>query len=75
MRRIARAVRNEDVIGFEFPGGMLDRLGLEDGDELFALEQDGGILLTKDKRYAEVRGAYDVLTVRYSNTLRDLADS
>ena len=75
MRYVVKVQRIGDEIGFVIPAEMIKRCGLKEGDELYPVKQDDGILLIRDKNFAETMGAYEVIAVKYRNALRALADS
>lgn len=61
-------------LGGTFPKAVLDKLNVGDGDTLFLVEKDDGILLTPyDPKFERVMEAYEDLSKRYRNTLRELA--
>lgn len=63
-------------IGATLPREMVDRLRIEEGDELTAVETDRGILLTPyDPEFEEQMAAYERGARQYRNALRELADS
>ena len=63
-----------ESIGCVFPEDVLDRLHVGDGDTLFLVERDGGILLTpRDPKFETVVEAYEDLSKRYPNALAELA--
>ncbi|MGH7477437.1 MAG: AbrB/MazE/SpoVT family DNA-binding domain-containing protein [Longimicrobiales bacterium] len=60
-------------VGVTLPRGMADRLHLETGDELFAIERDGGVFLTPyDPAFDSAMTAYDRFSRKYRNALRGL---
>lgn len=61
-------------LGGTFPKGVMERLKVDEGDKLFIIEKEDGVLLTPyDPKFAKVVEAYDDLSKRYRNTLRELA--
>lgn len=57
-----------------FPKELMDRLNVAEGDKLFVIEREDGILLTPyDPKFEKVLDAYEVLSRKYRNTLRELA--
>ena len=61
-------------LGSVFPKEMIERLKVAEGDRLFVIEHDDGVLLTPyDPKFGDVMEAYEVLRKRYRNTLRELA--
>jgi putative addiction module antidote len=75
MRDVVKVQRIGDELGIVLPPETVERFGLKEGDELYPVKQDDGILLTRDRKLADVMGAYGEVTARYPNTLRALADS
>jgi antitoxin MazE len=60
-------------LGGTFPKEVMDRLKVGEGDKLFIVEREDGILLTPyDPKFEKVMEAYDDLSKRYRNTLREL---
>ena len=56
------------------PREVVERLNVGDGDTLFIVEREDGILLTpSDPKLDKVMEAYGDLSRRYNNTLRELA--
>ena len=63
-----------DSLEGTFPKEVMERLKVGDGDTLYILEREDGILLTPhDPKFDRVMEAYDDVSKRYSNTLRELA--
>jgi putative addiction module antidote len=61
-------------VGTTLPKDMADRLHIEPGDRLLAVETDQGILLTPyDPLTEEALAIADRAAKRYRNTLRQLA--
>ena len=61
-------------IGATLPKDMADRLHVKAGDEVFAVETDGGILLTPyDPTFERAMAAYERTAAKYRNALRELA--
>lgn len=59
----------------DFPGEMITRLGLRDGDTLSIEEVEGGVMLRRvDPNFARAMEAYEVGARKYGNALRALAD-
>jgi len=56
------------------PKDMTDRLNLQAGDSLFAIETENGILLSPyDPEFQEVVEIYHSISREYRNALRELA--
>jgi putative addiction module antidote len=56
------------------PSEMMERLNVGEGDKLFIVEKDDGILLTPhDPVSAKVMEAYRQIAQKYGNALRELA--
>jgi putative addiction module antidote len=61
-------------LGGTFPKEVMERLNMKEGDELFVVEREDGLLLTPyDPKFEKVMEAYDVISRKYRNTLRELA--
>ena len=61
-------------LGGTFPKEAMERLNIGEGDKLFILVREDGILLTPyDPKFEKVMEAYGDLSKRYRNTLRELA--
>jgi putative addiction module antidote len=75
MRYVVKVQRIGDELGIVLPPEVVERFGLGEGGEFFVVKQDGGILLTNDKKLADVMHAYDEGAAKYRNALRALADS
>ncbi len=61
-------------IGATLPKDMADRLHVKAGDEVFAVETEGGILLTPyDPTFDKAMVAYERTAAKYRNALRELA--
>lgn len=61
-------------MGGTFPKEVMERLNMKEGDELFVVEREDGLLLTPyDPKFEKVMEAYDVISRKYRNTLRELA--
>jgi len=74
MERTIKLRRMGGSLGSTFPKGIMDRLKLEDGDEMFVLEDERGMYLTPfDPKFDKVMEAYEDLSRRYRNTLSELA--
>jgi putative addiction module antidote len=74
MERTITVRRMGGSLGSTFPKGAMERLNINDGDKLFFVEREDGILLTPyDPKFDKVMEAYEDLSKRYRNTLRELA--
>jgi putative addiction module antidote len=63
-----------DSLSVSLPREMTDRLGLQPGDRVFAIEMDGGVLLTThDPDSHLAMQAFDEVRRQYTHTLRRLA--
>lgn len=61
-------------LGGTFPKEVMERLKVEEGDRVFLVPQENGILLTPfDPKFESVMEAYEHLSKRYRNTLKELA--
>ena len=57
------------------PKAMTDRLNLSAGDSVYVVETEGGILITAhDPSFARAMEAGEMVTRRYQNALRELAE-
>ncbi len=62
-------------IGATLPKEMVERLHIEEGDELTVVETDDGLLLTPyDPSFDEAMAAYERGAKKYRNALRKLAE-
>ncbi len=64
-----------DELGIVLPPEAVERFGLEEGGEFFVAKQNDGVLLSADKKLADVMHAYDQMSAKYRNALRALADN
>lgn len=61
-------------LGTTLPKAMTDRLNLSAGDAVFAVETEGGILITPhDPHFAQAMETGERVSKRYQNALRELA--
>jgi putative addiction module antidote len=61
-------------LGATFPKEVTERMGVSEGDTLYLVEVDGEYRLTPyDPKFESVMEAYEHLSKRYRNTLRELA--
>lgn len=61
-------------VGATLPKDLADRLHVKEGDELFVVETDEGILFTPyDPQFAEAMDAYERTAGKYRDALRELA--
>jgi putative addiction module antidote len=68
-----RAVGNS--AGTTIPKAMLDRLHVGEGDKLYIVEVDNGILLTPfDPTFRDAMEAYEEGFATYRNALKELAE-
>jgi antitoxin MazE len=57
------------------PKELAERLAVKEGDHLFAVETEGGVLLTPyDPHFEEAMQAFETGRRKYRNTLRKLAE-
>lgn len=76
MRKRVTARKMGGSIGATLPKEMVDRLQIEEGDELTVIETDRGLLITPyDPDFDEAMEAYERGARKYRNALRELADS
>jgi putative addiction module antidote len=61
-------------LGGTFPKEVMDRLNVGEGDKLFLVEHENGVLLTPyDPKFEKVMKAYEIFSRKYRNALRELA--
>ena len=61
-------------VGATLPKDVAERLHVQEGDELFIIETDEGVLLTPyDPEFQEAMAAYKRTASKYRNALRELA--
>lgn len=61
-------------IGTTLPKDMVDRLRIQPGDEMFAVETEKGVLLTPyDPTFENAMKLYARFSRKYRNALRELA--
>lgn len=76
MKKRVTARKMGGSIGTTLPKEMVDRLRIEEGDELTVIETDRGLLITPyDPDFDEAMEAYERGARKYRNALRELADS
>ena len=76
MRKRVTARKMGGSIGATLPKEMVDRLHIEEGDELTVIETSRGLLITPyDPDFEEAMEAYERGARKYRNALRELADS
>ena len=76
MRQTVTVRMIDGELRITFPRGMLERLNVGEGDELFIVEEENGILLTPhDPALARAMEFYRYAAEKYANTLRELAKS
>lgn len=76
MRKRVKARKMGGSIGATLPREMVDRLHIEEGDELTVVETSRGLLLTPyDPEFEEEMDAYERGARKYRDALRELADS
>jgi len=69
---VLRAVGNS--VGATFPKPMLDRLNVEEGDRVYLVEVENGVLLTPyDPAFAEEMAAFREGMQKYRNAMRELS--
>lgn len=70
---VIRAIGNS--AGVTIPKAMLDKLQLAEGDAVYLVEREGGVLLTPhDPNFEDVMEAYRHVAKQYRNALRELSD-
>jgi len=61
-------------LGVIIPKDVLDRMHLKEGDELFGLPDDGGLLIqARDPDFERKLKAFEITRRRYRNALHELA--
>lgn len=61
-------------LGITIPKSILDNYNLEEGDQLFLVETQDGMMVTPyDPKFSGWVKAYESTNKRYRNTLRELA--
>lgn len=76
MRKRVTARKMGGSIGATLPREMVDRLHIEEGDELTVIETERGLLITPyDPDFDEAMEAYARGARKYRNALRELADA
>ena len=61
-------------LGGTFPKDLMDRLHILEGDKLYLVPTEGGVLITPfDPEFEKAMEAYEHLSKRYRNTLKELA--
>jgi len=61
-------------LGITIPKSILDNYHLEEGDQLYLVETQDGMMVTPyDPKFSAWVKAYESSTKRYRNTLRELA--
>lgn len=61
-------------LGTTFPKEMIERLNVKEGDQLFVVEREDGVLLTPyDPEFDEAMAIYREGARKYRNALRELA--
>jgi putative addiction module antidote len=61
-------------VGATIPRDLAERLHIQAGDEIYVVEQEGGILLTPyDPDFQKAMAAYERTASKYRNALRELA--
>jgi putative addiction module antidote len=61
-------------LGITIPRSVLDSYHIEDGDDLYLVETQDGLMLTPyDPKFSAWAKAYESTNKRYKNTLRELA--
>lgn len=61
-------------LGTTFPKEVVERMNVVEGDALWLIERNGEYLLTPyDPKFESVMEAYEHLSKRYRNTLKELA--
>jgi hypothetical protein len=56
------------------PGEVLERLGIEPGGSVYAVDRPGGVLFTSDPNFDPAMQAFDRARAQYADTFRRLAE-
>lgn len=75
MKWIVTLQRIDNELGIVLPEDLIERMGLNEGDEFDVVERDGGLLLIRSDPMARAMEVYDEGSRKYRNALRELADS
>lgn len=72
--RTVRFRRIGNSVGATFPKDLLDRYGIEEKSEVHVVETPDGFLVRRvDADFKEAMEAFDRISERYKNALRELA--
>ena len=72
--RTLRARRIGNSVGVTFPKDLRERYGIEDKSDLTVVETPDGLLVRRaDTGFADAMSAFERVSERYKNTLRELA--
>ena len=73
--RTLRARRIGNSVGVTFPKDLRERYGIEDKSDLTVVETPDGLLIqpARDADFTEAMSAFERVSERYKNTLRELA--
>ena len=75
MAKKVKARKMGGSIGATLPKDIVDRLHIEEGDELTVIETDEGVLITPyDPTFDEAMGAYEKGAREYRNALKKLSE-
>jgi putative addiction module antidote len=70
---VIRAIGNS--AGITIPKSMLEKMQVQEGDAVYLVEKDGGVMvLPHDPHFEAVMDAYRFCAKKYRNALRELAD-
>jgi putative addiction module antidote len=70
---VIRAIGNS--AGITIPKSMLEKMQVAEGDAVYLVEKDGGVMvLPHDPQFERVMEAYQQVAKQYRNALRELAD-
>ena len=76
MARVTKIVRIDDSLGVILPDGLLEEMGLGEGDELLVLFDGRDLKFTRrDPDLEKILDAFDAGRKQYHETLQKLADS
>jgi putative addiction module antidote len=74
MHAVVKIRKVGNALGLTLPKSLVERLHLQEGDELQAIVTEEGVVLTPfDPNFEEAMKAFEKVRRSYRNTLRELA--
>lgn len=74
MNRKITVIGADESTNATLPRGVMGEMGISDGESLYLVKTDAGVLLTPlDPELQESMEAFELLSEKYSNVLRELA--